>query len=291
MYVPGSDWKKIGKIQTLTADSYILDCEDGVAMNKKEEARVNIARVLNENIVDFGKSECSVRVNSVDSGLCEIDLESIFSGPNLPKTLHLPKVESTQQLDWLASKLSKLVPPDEKINLIIFVESARSLLDMKELCQHGQILEKQGAPFILDGAVFGSDDFCADIGATRTTEASELMYARQHFVTVAKAFRLQAIDLVHIDFKDMEGLMRQSAEGARMGYTGKQVIHPIQIEVVQNAFTPSKEKIEWARQLVDAFDAHQMTGQGAFTFRGHMIDMPLLLQAKNVLQTARLTKL
>ena len=97
------------------------------------------------------------------------------------------------------------------------------------------------------------------------------------------------MDLVLL--QDMEGLIRQSAEGARMGYTGKQVIHPIQIEAVQNAFTPSEEKIEWARQLVDAFDAHQQTGQGAFTFRGHMIDMPLLLQAKNVLQTARLTSL
>lgn len=91
--------------------------------------------------------------------------------------------------------------------------------------------------------------------------------------------------------QDMEGLIRQSVEGAQMGYTGKQVIHPMQIEAVQNAFSPSEEKIEWARQLVDAFDAHQRAGQGAFTFRGHMIDMPLLLQAKNVLQTARLTTL
>lgn len=291
MYIPGSDWKKIRKIQTLKADSYILDCEDGVAISKKEEARMNIKQVLNENIVDFGKSECSVRVNSVQSGLCEVDLESIFSGPKYPKTLHLPKVESNQQLDWLATKLSKLLPLDTKVNLIIFVESARSLLFMKELCQHCQLLEKQGAQFVLDGAVFGSDDFCVDIGATRTTEASELIYARQHFVTVAKAFRLQAIDMVHINLKDMEGLIRQSVEGAQMGYTGKQVIHPMQIEAVQNAFSPSEEKIEWARQLVDAFDAHQRAGQGAFTFRGHMIDMPLLLQAKNVLQTARLTTL
>jgi len=112
------------------------------------------------------------------------------------------------------------------MNLIIFVESGKSLLSMKELCQHSKVLEEQGAPFVLDGAVFGSDDFCADIGqiiryrksithviyfnriefewisgATRTSGASELMFARQYFVTVAKTFRLQAIDLVHIDFK------------------------------------------------------------------------------------------
>jgi len=141
----------------------------------QDEARNNIKQVLNESLVDFGKSECSVRVNSVDSGLCKIDLETVFSGKIIPKTLHLPKVESALQLDWLAAKLSKLVPSNEKINLIIFVESAKSLLYMKELCQHGQLLEAQGAPFILDGAVFGSDDFCADIGQVAIYKKNENM--------------------------------------------------------------------------------------------------------------------
>lgn len=84
----------------------------------------------------------------------------------------------------------------------------------------------------------------------------------------------------------MDGLLRQSIEGAQMGFTGKQVIHPGQIEVVQKAFTPSEEKVEWARELIQAFDTHQLSGKGAFTFRGHMIDMPLLLQARNILQMA-----
>lgn len=79
-------------------------------------------------------------------------------------------------------------------------------------------------------------------------------------------------------------MKRQSLEGANMGFTGKQVIHPSQVEIVQSAFTPSDEKIEWARELVNAFTEHQKSGKGAFTFRGHMIDMPLLLQARNILQ-------
>ena len=79
-----------------------------------------------------------------------------------------------------------------------------SLLDMKDLCQHSSLLEKQGAPFKTEATVFGSDDFCADIGATRTADAEELIYARQHFVTVAKAFRLQAIDMVYINYKVSE---------------------------------------------------------------------------------------
>lgn len=86
----------------------------------------------------------------------------------------------------------------------------------------------------------------------------------------------------------MDGLLRQSVEGAQMGFTGKQVIHPSQIEIVQRAFSPSKEKIQWARELIQSFDTHQQSGKGAFTFHGHMIDMPLLLQARNIVQMAEL---
>ncbi|XP_047482350.1 citramalyl-CoA lyase, mitochondrial-like [Penaeus chinensis] len=123
-------------------------------------------------------------------------------------------------------------------------------------------------------------------GATRTNEAKELSFARQYVVTVAKAFKLQAIDLVYIDYKDLAGLKVQSEEGAGMGFTGKQVIHPGQVPVVQAAFSPPPEKIEWAKALIQAFEEHQKEGKGAFTFRGNMIDMPLLLQARNIVQLA-----
>ena len=83
--------------------------------------------------------------------------------------------------------------------------------------------------------------------------------------------------------QDLEGLERQSLEGARFGFTGKQVIHPGQVPVVQRAFLPAPERVEWARQLIAAFRAHEAEGRGAFSFRGHMIDMPTVKQARNVL--------
>jgi citrate lyase subunit beta-like protein len=106
----------------------------------------------------------SVRVNSIDSGLCKADLEAVLKGPIFPSTLHLPKMESKNQLDWLAQELESLLGKEHNIKLIVFVESARSLLDMKELIQHSFTLMNQGAPFTLEAAIFGSDDFCADIG-------------------------------------------------------------------------------------------------------------------------------
>ena len=88
----------------------------------------------------------------------------------------------------------------------------------------------------------------------------------------------------HIDYKDLDGLKKYSEEGARMGFTGKQVIHPSQVPVVQSAFSPSEEKIEWATNLIKEFREHEKKGKGAFTFRGHMIDMPLVKQANNIVQ-------
>lgn len=108
--------------------------------------------------------ELAVRVNSIDSGLCEIDLKTILNGPNFPTTLHLPKLESKEQLEWLSNILSTLLGNKHVMKLIVFIESARALLHMEELCAHAFQLQKQNAPFSLEAAVFGSDDFCADIG-------------------------------------------------------------------------------------------------------------------------------
>ncbi|VDK40958.1 unnamed protein product [Gongylonema pulchrum] len=122
----------------------------------------------------------------------------------------------------------------------------------------------------------------ASLGAARTKDASENIYARQHFVTCCKAFGLQAIDSVYIDIEDKEGLRQQCEQGRNWGFDGKQTIHPKQVDIVQNAFLPSKERVDWARTLVDKFEEHQKAGRGAFVYRGHMVDRPLLLQAQKI---------
>lgn len=203
LYVPGSDERKIAKIPSLGADCVVLDCEDGVALTQKGVARATILATLNSNVIDFTNKDCSVRVNSVSSGLCLDDLTTILTAKTLPQTLHLPKVESTEELDWFAAQVAILLKErklSKKIRLIIFCESGHSLLSLTNLCNYGQKLADR-SPLLLDGVVFGSDDFCADVGISRSNAASELLYARQHFVTVVKTYRLQAIDLVYIDYK------------------------------------------------------------------------------------------
>ncbi|KAM9850694.1 citramalyl-CoA lyase, mitochondrial [Aulostomus maculatus] len=282
LYCPGNDERKLRKLALLDVDCAVLDCEDGVALSKKTEARETIPRMLAE--LNLGRTEKCVRVNSVSSGLAETDLQVILGAEVLPPAVMLPKVEDTEEVQWFVDRFQQHLKGrslTEPIRLITFVETAVGLLNFKVVCEEIRRLAPK-ASLHHDGVVFGSDDFCASIGATRTKDARELLYARQKVVVTTKAFGLQAIDLVYIDYKDVEGLRQQAREGALMGFTGKQVIHPGQIQAVQEEFSPSQERVQWARELIAAFEKHQAEGKGAFTFRGSMIDMPSLKQAQNI---------
>jgi citrate lyase subunit beta-like protein len=228
-------------------------------------------------------------VNAVDSGLCLADLQEILSAKNLPSCICIPKLEDLDHMKWFIEKTNTILKDrkdlKERLDLIFFVESANALLKLKDITE-GSIKLCQKSHFVPAGIVFGSDDFYASIGAVRSNEATEISFARQFVVTVAKAYHLQAIDVVYIDFKDQKGLIKQAMEGARMGYTGKQVIHPVQISICHEAFSPSAQQIEWAQELVKGYRKHQESGKGAFVFRECMIDRPVLLQAENILAVA-----
>ncbi|XP_034042593.1 citramalyl-CoA lyase, mitochondrial [Thalassophryne amazonica] len=282
LYCPGNDERKLRKLTSLDVDCAVLDCEDGVALSKKAEARETIPKMLAE--LDLGRTEKCVRVNSVSSGLAEADLQVILQAEVLPPAIMVPKVEDTREVQWFVDRFQlhlKGRATDRTHSSGHLVETAVGLLNFKEVCEE---IHRLAPRLVLhhDGVVFGSDDFCASIGATRTKDARELLYARQKVVVTTKAFGLQAIDLVYIDYKDVEGLRQQAREGALMGFTGKQVIHPGQIQAVQEEFSPSPEKVQWAKELIAAFDQHQKEGKGAFTFHGSMIDLPSLKQAQNI---------
>ena len=162
--------------------------------------------------------------------------------------------------------------------MIVLVETALGIVNLKEIASSDPRLQ---------ALIFGAEDLAGDIGAVRTREGWEVFYARSAVVTHAAAFGLQAIDMVYIDYKDAEGLVRESAEAARMGYAGKQVIHPNQVAPVQGAFTPDDAAIAHAQRVMNAMREHQEAGKGAFALDGKMIDMPLVKAAERVLDRAR----
>jgi len=269
---------KIRKGAALGVDCMCMDLEDGVAWNRKQAARETVAEALQS--LDFGGAEYLVRINPAGSGLETADLAAVL--PHRPMGVVLPKVESGEALRWVSARIAETEQahgwPVGGIRLIAIVETALGVVNLREIAS---------ADARLDALVFGSEDFAGSVGAVRTPAAWEVFYARSAVVTHAAAFGLQAIDMVCPDFRDLERVRREAEEGARLGFAGKQIIHPAQIGPVQRAFTPSEAEIAAARRLVEAFQAHQADGTGAFAVDGAMVDAPMIKAAERILARAR----
>jgi citrate lyase beta subunit len=277
LYMPGDERHKIEKALLLGVDCICMDMEDGVALKHKGEARRVIATALIE--LDFGKTEKLVRINPVGSGLEKDDLEAVL--PARPDGVVVPKLISAGQLEWVAGRIeaAELANhwPVNSIELFAVIERARAVMDLREIA----VVPR------LRALIFCADDLVVELGAVHTRPAWEVFYARSAVVIAAAAHGLQAIDMVFVDYKDVEALREEAEFGARMGYAGKQVIHPAQVVPVQEAFTPDDDAITRARQLVEEFEIHQKLGVGAFALDGIMIDLSLVKIAEGVLDRAR----
>jgi len=278
LYTPGDDPSKIHKAAHLGADCVCLDMEDGVAANRKIEARASIREAL--LTIDFGKSERLVRINPVGSRLESLDLSETL--PSRPDGVVIPKVDNAEQVRWVSEIITEYEHaqgwPDGGICLIAIVESARAIINLLSIASSDRRLQ---------ALIFGAEDFVGDVGATRTRAGWEVFYARSRIVTYATAYNLQAIDQVFLDFHDTQGLQEDANLGMQMGFSGKQIIHPNQVAPVQEAFTPSDEAIANAIHLIETYTRHQEAGQGAFGLDGKMIDAPIVKSAQRVLDRAR----
>jgi citrate lyase subunit beta/citryl-CoA lyase len=186
----------------------------------------------------------------------------------------LPKAESAEDAETLAGILEER---GVDAPLIAICESAAGILHAESIAAADPV----------DALAFGAEDFSADVGATRTDEGTEVLYAREHVVLAAAAAGIDAIDTLHTDIGDTEGLAEETAFALEIGFDGKICIHPSQVPVVNEAFTPTTERIEWARRVLDAAEAAEREGRGVFRVEGEMIDAPLIGQAEQVRERAR----
>jgi citrate lyase beta subunit len=277
LFNPGDDRRKIEKGAALGVDSVILDLEDGVALNRKDAARETVAAALRE--VDFGRTERLVRLNAWGTGLTDADFDAAV--PARPDGVVLPKVETRDQVRAIAARLDLLEAaegwPQGEIRLLVFVETALGILNLREIA---------ASTPRLDALLLGGEDLANDLGARRTMDGQELDYAKKALLVHARAYGLQAVDTVFTDLSDHEGLERDTRASMELGYTGRLAIHPRQVEVIQRVFTPSDEEIRRALRLTRAFEAHQAEGRGVFAYEGKMVDMPVVRVAQSVLARA-----
>jgi citrate lyase beta subunit len=278
LFVPGDSRRKIEKAAAIGADVVCLDMEDGVALNQKQAARDSIREAL--SALDFGRSERMIRINAYDTALKTDDVSQTITAR--PDSVLIPKVEGADAVRWLEAQLTVAEAthgwPEGRIEMLAMVETARGIVNLKEIAS---------ASSRLSALIFGAEDLAGDIGAARTSEGWEVFYARSAVVTHAAAFGLQAIDMVFVDYNDADGLLREARQGARMGYAGKQLIHPNQIAPVHEAFTPDDAAIAHAKRVVEAYEQNQASGFGAFALDGRMVDMPVVKAAQQVLAKAK----
>lgn len=279
LYTPGDDLRKVEKACTLRADCVCLDLEDAISASQKEDARLAVAHAL--GTFDFGKSERLVRVNAPSTPFYLPDLRIVVQA--VPHAIVIPKVEDAATLQYVDGFLeafeTQSVLELGTIRLMAIIETARSFVNLKDICE---------ATSRLDALVLGAEDLAVSLGARRTPSNQEMEYARSQLVMFAAAYGLDAIDLVCNTYHDTNVVQHEAQQGAQMGYSGKQVIHPNQIAVVQQAFSPTPQEVQRAQQIVNEYEERMQAGKGALGLEGKMVDMPVYRQAKQILEKAAL---
>ncbi|KAL7272232.1 hypothetical protein RUND412_004960 [Rhizina undulata] len=282
LYVPGSSKRMLEKSRALkNVDCVIYDLEDSVTKSQKATARESVRHILSQPRAP-GIREQAVRINSLCSKLAEADLEEVLKAPNIDAIV-IPKCEGPEDLDYVADWLHTMKHPNRlNIKFLALIESARAIMDIQGICS--------GNPR-LDGLIFAAEDFALDLSLTRTPSLTEFLFARQTIVAAARAYHCSsAIDLVCTEYKDVSEdstLARECINGAGMGFNGKQVIHPGQVELVQKMFSPRGERLKNAVRILIAERKAELEGRGSWGLDGKMVDKPVIEAARNIVEKAK----
>ena len=278
LYVPGNMPSMLQNIPIFDCDGVIIDLEDAVPLSEKDAARILVRRFL-ERYTDRNK-EILVRINPLDSKWGYDDLKGVL--PALPDGIRLPKADTPEIVERLDTLLTEF---EEELGLEIgrfrilpSIESAAGVINAIKIARTSRRV------FAL---AFGAEDYTASLEIERTKTGEELFHARTRVIWAARAAGIQAIDTIFSDVGDMEGLRRETQLIKTLGFTGKSLVNPRQIEVVHSVFAPKPEEIDYALQVVDAIQRAREMGTGVISLGGKMVDAPVVKRALRVLKTAQ----
>ncbi|KAI0555593.1 Pyruvate/Phosphoenolpyruvate kinase-like domain-containing protein [Xylaria curta] len=309
LYVPGSSKKMLDKSSAFAVDSVIYDLEDSVTADSKPLARDMVTNHIASTAMRplrRGPKEVSVRINAVETGLALQDLNQVITiaGDNLD-TIVVPKVQSATDVRFVADIVRHLAPDranyrddapldssvqtgttakPRPLHMIGLIESALGLANIQEICRAGRSLG-------LVGLGFAAEDFMSSLGLRKLPDRREVLLARSSIVNACRAYDLpSAIDMVSVnvhEHADGLSLEEESREGRSLGFTGKQAIHPSQVEVIQQAFGPSESEMKWAAEIYMGDIEARKQGKGAWSLNGRMVDAPVVKAATALIDRAR----
>jgi citrate lyase subunit beta/citryl-CoA lyase len=263
LFSPGDRPEMCRKAPASDADTVVFDLEDAVAPSRKAEARAAVADLLAGESFDPGV-EVAVRVGADPA----TDLDALADADRLDAVM-VPKADA----ESIRRVVEALDARDRSIPILALIETATGVLDARDVA----------ATPAVDALCFGAEDLAADLGATRTDEGTEVLYARERAVVAARAAGIEAVDTVYTDLDDHEGLHEETRFAATLGYDGKMVVHPEQVGVVHDALAPDADEVAWAKRVLAARADADRAGRGVFEVDGEMIDAPLIARAERVL--------
>jgi citrate lyase subunit beta/citryl-CoA lyase len=286
---PASNEHMMEKAAASTADLVFLDLEDSVSPNEKVGARAKVIQVL--KTLNWGKKTRAVRINDLETEYAYQDIISIVeeAGEHLDIII-IPKVKSAKDVWWidvLLSQIEKRLKRTRRIGLEVLIEEVEAMINVEEIARSSPRLE---------ALIFGPFDYAASQGVDSKAIGGDLdtypgdvwHYARNKIVIAARAAGIDAVDGPYIDFKNADGYRRECLRTSILGFVGKWAIHPSQIDIANQVFSPSQEEVDRARRLDAIYSEAQASGFGAVAYEGKMIDVAVIRNARNIIQKADL---
>ena len=270
--MPGSNQRAIEKAKGLAADSLVLDLEDAVAPQAKAEARKQVVKAVRAG--GFGRREIIVRVNGMDTEWGRDDLTAVANTP-LDGVL-LPKVETPQDIQHAVEILDAAGGPPN-LPLWFMAETPRGILGAESIAASSPRLTC---------LVVGTADLAKDLRVVKTPDRSPLLTSLSLCVLAARAHGLDVLDGVHELLNDETGFAAACRQGRELGFDGKTLIHPRQVEYANRAFSPSEEEIGAAKEIVDTWEAAHAAGHGVTVVRGRLAEKLHAEQARRILELA-----
>jgi citrate lyase subunit beta/citryl-CoA lyase len=281
LYIPGNNPGMINSCDIYGPDCLVLDLEDSVPLREKDAARDLIAASLTNRSKIFPKTEqIMVRVNSLDSGFIEEDLRVITEAGG--RWFRIPKIETAQDILIISEMMDKLEDrlqlSRDSLRILAIIETVKGLHHVEEIATCSKRLI---------GLTLGAEDFTRDLGTERSREGKELEYARGRLLIAARIAGILAIDTVFSNVTDEEGLLNETRHVKQLGFDGKSIIHPRQIEIIHQIFTPDADAIDHALRIQIAMQEAESRGSAAVAVDGRMVDTPVLKKALRVLEYAK----
>jgi citrate lyase subunit beta/citryl-CoA lyase len=272
LYMPGANERALEKAQTIPADALILDLEDAVSPDAKEEARERVCAAASSG--SYGRREVTIRANGIGTQWHDADLKAIAAAG--PSAVVVPKINSAADVNAIERALEAGGAPD-RTRIWAMLETPVAVLHAEEIC---------GASERLAVLVMGTNDLVKELRAARVPGRHPLLGGLGLSVLAARAHNKVILDGVYNDIKDEAGFAAECRQGREMGFDGKTLIHPSQVEPCNAAFAPTADEVEGANRIIAAFEEAEADGRGVVTVDGRMIESLHVEEARRTLAIA-----